>query len=372
MSSAIPAISVVMAVYNGEKYLRESIDSILGQTYSDFEFIIVDDCSTDSTPAILAEYANSDQRVRVLRNDTNLQMSKSLNVGIAAACGEYIARQDADDVSLPTRFQRQIEFLHDHPDTLALGTGIIIIDEDGRELGTSIQPRTDLEIKWNFLSGRVLTHTTVFVARSALMTIGGYPIRPDLSICEDAACWARIARLGKLAGIPEPLAKYRLHAESMTSANSSSAFWADVTRFMRESFAYILGEPVDDSLWNIWTRFAISPFNPPFTLAEVRTLSDLLPKLTAGFYSRYDFDLGATKAHRRHTHLKWARRALGLARKSHPERNVLVRLRCVLVACKLTAIALGVFRRFGNPAAHRQCSSSSQGSVANASPENVE
>ena len=353
MNSGVPKVSVLMAVYNGEKYLRESIESIIGQTFRDFEFVIVDDCSTDSTPGILAEYANSDQRVRILRNSANLRLSKSLNVGIAAACGEYIARQDADDISLPTRLQQQVEFLHEHPDTLILGGGVIAIDENGRELGTYIQLRTDVDIKWNFLRGTPLNHTTVVVARSALIAVGGYPVAPEFSAFEDGECWARIARIGKLAGIPEPLAKYRMHAESLTGGNQSPVFQSEMTRFGRENFAYLLGGAVDDPIWSIWTRFTRSPLNPPFTLAEVRKLSALLPNLTTQFYDRYDFDIGEMKSHRRRVHLKWARRALSLARQSHPERKFWTRVGCVLLACKLTAVALGAFRRPGNSADRR-------------------
>jgi glycosyltransferase involved in cell wall biosynthesis len=351
MNSGIPKISVLMSVYNGEKYLRESIESILGQTFRDFEFVIIDDCSTDSTPDILAEYANSDQRIRVLRNDTNLRLSKSLNIGIAVACGEYIARQDADDVSLPTRLQEQVDYLREHPDTLILGGGVIAIDEHGMEIGTYLQLEKDIDIKWRFFCGTPLNHTTVLVSRSALEAVGGYPVEPEFSAYEDGECWARIARIGKLAGIPKPLAKYRLHSESLTGGCQSAVFVEEMKRFGRENLGYVLGEPVDDPSWSIWTRFTVSPLNPPFSLGEVRKLMCLLPILTTRFYDRYNFDVDEIKAQRRRTHLKWARRALSLARQSHPERKFWVRVACVLLACKLLAVAFGGFQRLSNSAA---------------------
>ena len=108
-----PKVSVVMSVYNGERYLREAVDSILGQTFGAFEFVIVDDASTDETPLILSGY--TDPRIVFLRNDENLGLTRSLNVGLKMACGEYIARQDADDISLPNRLERQVGLLDEQP-----------------------------------------------------------------------------------------------------------------------------------------------------------------------------------------------------------------------------------------------------------------
>ena len=127
----VPKISVVMPVYNGEKYLREAIESILDQTYQDFEFIMVNDASTDGSGSILSEFANLDQRIRILTNESNLGIAGATNRGIAQARGEYIALMDQDDISLPERFEKQVEFLSNHPDISVLGTNSIILEEDG-------------------------------------------------------------------------------------------------------------------------------------------------------------------------------------------------------------------------------------------------
>ena len=129
-----PKVSVVMAVYNGEQYLQEAIESILSQTFSDFEFIIVDDASTDCTPEIVQNYAKYDKRIRLMRNKRNLGLTKSLNRGLNVSQGIYIARQDADDLSLPKRLELQVHFLDDHIEIGALGAGVEIVDEKGSSL----------------------------------------------------------------------------------------------------------------------------------------------------------------------------------------------------------------------------------------------
>jgi len=124
-----PKVTVLMPVYNGERYLNEAVDSILGQTFTDFEFLIIDDASTDKTPEILRSY--DDPRIRVVTNEENLGLSKSLNKGLALARGEFIARMDADDVSYPYRLQVQHEFMTQHPGAGVIGSWAEYIDRKG-------------------------------------------------------------------------------------------------------------------------------------------------------------------------------------------------------------------------------------------------
>ena len=126
-----PMISVVMPVYNAEKYVAEAVESILQQTYTDFEFIIIDDCSTDNSYGILQTYAAKDIRIRLFKNDVNNKLPNTLNFGIAQSNGKYIARMDADDISLPERFAKQVEFMESHPEIGVCGTLIKeFIDEN--------------------------------------------------------------------------------------------------------------------------------------------------------------------------------------------------------------------------------------------------
>jgi len=125
-----PEVTVLMSVYNGEKYLREAIDSILNQTFTDFEFLIVNDGSTDRTAEILRSY--DDPRIIIINNEKNIGLTKSLNIGLRMAKGEYIARMDADDVSMPERLQKQIELLNQKKNTGLVGTYYTIINEKGK------------------------------------------------------------------------------------------------------------------------------------------------------------------------------------------------------------------------------------------------
>ena len=125
-------ISVVMAVYNGEKYLRSAIDSILSQTYIDFEFIIIDDCSTDNTANILESY--TDSRIQIIRNEKNLRLPASLNKGLKIAKGKYIARMDADDIAMPDRFEKQVKYLEAHQEVAVIGGSFQVFNEFGKDI----------------------------------------------------------------------------------------------------------------------------------------------------------------------------------------------------------------------------------------------
>jgi glycosyltransferase involved in cell wall biosynthesis len=124
-----PKLSVIMSVHNGEKYLREAIESILNQTFTDFKFIIINDGSTDNSLAIIRSY--DDKRIRILNNGTNIGLTKSLNKALKQAKGKYIARQDADDVSLPDRFEAQLKYFVQYPEVALLGTSTYIINQEG-------------------------------------------------------------------------------------------------------------------------------------------------------------------------------------------------------------------------------------------------
>ena len=134
MNSGIPQVSVIMPVYNGGRYLREAVDSILNQTFREFEFIIIDDGSTDDTWSVLTDYAAHDSQVRLIQNEANIGLTRSLNKGLAVSRAALIARQDADDISMPERLARQIAFLEMHPEVGLLGTQGDFIDADGRPI----------------------------------------------------------------------------------------------------------------------------------------------------------------------------------------------------------------------------------------------
>ncbi len=207
-----PKVSVVMSVYNGEKYLREAVDSILGQTFRDFEFIIVDDGSTDNTWAILQSY--DDPRVILVRNEENIGLTKSLNKGLAIAQGEYIARMDADDVSLPERLEKQVAYLDEHPEVGLIGTSVEIIGKEGERLAVLRRPMDPPLITWSLLFDNCLVHSTVMYRRSLVEKLGGYnPGR----YAQDYDLWSRMSFRTQIAKLPEVLISWRRHPAGITA-----------------------------------------------------------------------------------------------------------------------------------------------------------
>ncbi len=201
-------ISVVMAAYNAQKYLSEAMDSILGQTYTDFELIVINDCSTDGSGALLKEYAGKDSRVIVLENKENMGLTKSLNRGLAVAQGEYIARMDADDISVPDRFQKQVEFLDSHPDYSFVSCIGRYIDENGKEEQLRLFPETNEEIYAMMPKVDAVMHPGVMFRRADIAKIGNYC--EDFRVVQDYDLWFRGMAAGyKFYNIQEPLVLFR-------------------------------------------------------------------------------------------------------------------------------------------------------------------
>lgn len=210
-SGILPQVSVVLPVYNGEHYLAEAIESILAQTFTDFEFIIVDDGSTDGTAGILERYAGRDGRIHVLRNSVNCGFAPTLNRGIECARGEFIARQDADDVSVPGRLAPQVDFLRRHPDHVLVGSQIRVMQEaDGATRQTSF-PLEHEAILEALISGSCLGHGSVMFRRSARL-----PFTVESRPAEDYDMWIRMIWLGKFANLPDCLYYYRLWHNSIS------------------------------------------------------------------------------------------------------------------------------------------------------------
>jgi glycosyltransferase involved in cell wall biosynthesis len=210
-----PFVSVIMSVYNGELYLREAIDSMLTQTMRDFEFIIVNDASTDGTAPILSSY--TDPRMVLLSNPTNQGMASSFRRAIDFAHGKYLARMDADDVSLPHRLQTQVTFLETHPDIAVVGSAAELIDEKGVRIGTKRKPNSSTEIAFKLLLQTQIIHPSACMRKSAYDDIGGYDDITYKRYAEDLDLWNRFVEAGyKLSNLPETLIKYRIHSQSVS------------------------------------------------------------------------------------------------------------------------------------------------------------
>ncbi len=219
MMNVLPKVSVVMAVYNGGEYLRLAIESVLKQTYTDFEFIIINDGSTDKSLEVLNEYALKDQRLRIISRE-NRGLVASLNEGITEAKSPLIARMDADDICLPERLVEQVEFLYKYEDIACVGTAQIIIDDEGDELTTLNVPTDDCEIQEKLLQGHCpIEHPSVMFRANVIKALNGY--RKEFEAAEDYDLWLRLGEIGKLANINKPLIKYRYLGSSISAANQS-------------------------------------------------------------------------------------------------------------------------------------------------------
>ena len=203
-----------MSVYNAERYVREAVESILAQTFTDFEFIIFDDGSTDRSTLILRELAARDPRIR-LTVRPNKGLTKTLNEALVLARGELVARMDCDDVALPERLATQVEFLRRHDDVVCAGGYWQLIDGAGRLLTTIRPPTDDAEMQQLLLKGHSpLCHPLATFRREAVMKLGGYD--ETFTTAQDVDLWLRLGEVGKLSNVPEVLLKFRLHESSVS------------------------------------------------------------------------------------------------------------------------------------------------------------
>ena len=206
--SGDPRVSVLMGVYNGERLLDQAIASIVGQTYSSWELVLVDDASTDSSLAVARSWAERDPRVRVVEHHVNRGLAATLNDAFAVARGDLLARMDADDVSLPRRLERQVEFLDARPDVAVVGTGADFVDAEANDLGTGHLFEEHEDIAANIYRTTPLIHPSVMMRRTFLESLGGYDVR--LRRAEDADLWLRGYRRFRYHNLPEALMRCRI------------------------------------------------------------------------------------------------------------------------------------------------------------------
>ncbi len=213
-------VTVLMTVYNGGSPLRAAVASVLSQTFSDFEFLIVDNASTDGTVDYLKSL--SDPRVRLLLNEANQGQTRALNRGIREARGEFLARMDADDFSMPDRLENQVAYLDNHRDVSVVGGWHDEIDENGAFLKRMRYPTDPLEIKCHLLSDgnltrRCMSHPTVMFRTEALREMNGYD--ESIKFAQDYELWTRLVRAHDIANLPRVVLKYRVSQHSTSNKN---------------------------------------------------------------------------------------------------------------------------------------------------------
>ena len=285
-----PRVSVLMAVHNGERYLREAVDSVLTQTYSDFEFIVVDDASTDDSPSILGSYGDS--RLRVIRNERNLGLTASLCRGLRAARGELIARQDDDDLSMSSRLAKQVVYLDSRPEVVLLGSRVDLIDWRGRPLGRERTYRavTPDGVRWQLLFGNPFVHSAVMFRREIIADrLGGYDERMRFN--QDFELWSRVIAAFAAANHAEALVRHRVHNTSLTRRPG-----ADLDRLkalnheanlavQRGNVISILGSEALGRVWPVlWTSIAKGALHDQ--PAEAERAAGLISEMETIYVSR--------------------------------------------------------------------------------------
>lgn len=237
-----PKISVILPVYNAEKFIEESVHSILNQSYSDFELIIINDGSTDNSEKIILSI--KDERIKFISKN-NSGLAPTLNEGIRLAKGEFIARQDNDDISLPERFKKQIEFLSLNPEIVLVGTWAEIIDENGKSTGRFHKHPTDSKkLKFNLLFNNPFVHSSIMIRKSVILNAGLY--NEDKTLFEDYTLWSLVARNNEVANLPDVLVKYR---EVNTGMSKSAENYA--LRVKHQSFKnlkFLLSDLSDEDI----------------------------------------------------------------------------------------------------------------------------
>jgi glycosyltransferase involved in cell wall biosynthesis len=231
-----PAISVIMPVYNTAQYLREAIDSILNQSFTDFEFIIIDDASTDGSKEIIKSY--SDKRIILIENEINKGYVFGLNYAISIAKGEYVARMDSDDISIITRLQEQILFLKENPSIKLCGSYYEVINS---KKVVSMPTDHDEIIKY-MLTRNSFAHPTVLINRLFLIE-NNLTYDEKLIPAEDYGLWINISRIGIVANIPKVLLKYRIHSnqislvkENLQHTTANRLAWENFIHYMRLNY----------------------------------------------------------------------------------------------------------------------------------------
>lgn len=206
-----------MSVYDGERFLREAIESILNQTYRDFEFLIINDGSTDSSREIILSY--KDPRIRLIDNEQNIGLTRSLNKGIKLANGKYIARMDADDFSMPERLEKEIAFLETRPDYAVVGTFLKVMNEKSQVIYTIEKPIEDAQIREFLQKDNCIGHGSTLIRNICLFDVGLYDESIEKS--QDYDLWLRISEKYKIANIPECLYLWRSHEKNLSVTHSN-------------------------------------------------------------------------------------------------------------------------------------------------------
>ena len=211
-----PCVTVLMAVHNQGQYIEQALQSVLFQTFNDFEFLIIDDASTEEKAINLLRKLN-DPRVRVIWNETNAGLTNSLIAGVNLSKGKYIARIDADDISTERRLEKMVAYMESHPEVGLLGSSCVLVNETNKMIGQIIVPKNDLEIRWESLFTNPFIHSTVMIRRETLVQ-NNLNYNPFFVTAQDYELWSRLLSVTKAANLPDFLVYLRIHKQSISAS----------------------------------------------------------------------------------------------------------------------------------------------------------
>jgi len=220
-----PKVSILLPTYNGSRFISRSVESVLAQSFDDFELIIIDDGSTDVTGDIVNKFARKDKRVVFISNKGNLGIQRTLNNGLKIAKGKYIARIDDDDEWLDSKkLEYQVAFLDAHPEYVLVGTGVVVVDENRNELFRFLLPLDDAAIRDRMLFKSCFMHSSVVFRKNSVLKLGGYGESEEIRHVEDYELWLRLGRVGKLANLPSYGIKFMQRKSAITSKHKPEQF----------------------------------------------------------------------------------------------------------------------------------------------------
>jgi glycosyltransferase involved in cell wall biosynthesis len=342
---SVPTVTVIMPIYNAAAHVREATESILSQTFADFELLAVDDGSSDDSASLLRGYG--DPRLRVERNERNLGLVATLNRAVGRAKGRYIARMDADDVSLPTRLAEQVAYLESHPDVSGVSAAYEFIDEEGRRLPVDyglLRPVGPALLRWSLHFGTFFCHPASMLRREVFENTGGYD--PDFAHAEDYELWLRATTRFRLDNLPRVLLRYRVHGENVSGTHRADQL-RNAHRALSRSIAEQLGEEVLLAHAAI-LRDAIAPE----TFSEAVAAGGLLDRLCRNFVSDPQMARRDRSLVRADTATRLAALAIASGR-----RWPAAAARIAFTGCRLSPIAFGrgavAFLRGGTDPWHR-------------------
>ena len=238
-----PLVSVVMPVFNAAPYIKDCVESILNQTHFNLEFIIIDDASTDATPLILAAYAKKDRRIKLFTNESQRGISITVKLAINKAKGDYIARMDADDISLPERLTKQVAYLEKNKKTVALGTQCLLIDKKNNITGTKVFPTKHEDIYKYVFHFVPLQQPTIMIARHRLPANFEF-YQDGMNTAEEVELFFKLFQFGKIENLNEFLFKYRIHGENTSLKNIRRTFILTLISRLKATIKYNYRPPI--------------------------------------------------------------------------------------------------------------------------------